>query len=81
MRILKNAHAEDVKAAVRKRGKSLTEIARDAGLHDSTCRAALLRPIPAGNAAIAKFIDRSLNQLWPEWYDAQGNRLTARKAA
>lgn len=81
MRRLKNAHPEDVKAAVRKLGKSLTDVARDAGLHDSTCRAALLRPVPAGNKAIAKFLDRDLDQLWPEWFDAQGDRQPGARAA
>ena len=43
---LHNTHPEDVKAAVRKTGITLAELARRNGLSDSTTRKALYRPQP-----------------------------------
>lgn len=71
-----NMHAEDVKAAVRKKGISLARLARDNGLSDSAVRKALYGPIPRGNRAIAKHLKKPLHELWPEWFDKHGNRIT-----
>lgn len=71
----RNEHPEDVKAAVRKKGVTLAELARRNKMSDSTTRAALYRPQPSGNAAVAKFLGKTLNELWPEWFDVQGNRI------
>lgn len=57
-----------IKAAVHRRGKSLTELALEAGLHTSACRVALLRHFPAGERAIADFLGISPRVLWPERY-------------
>lgn len=72
-----NQHPENIKAAVRKTGVSLAELARRHGLNESTTRAALRRPQPSGNRAIAKHLKKPLHKLWPEWFDKQGNRITA----
>lgn len=77
----RNQHPEDVKAAVRKRGKTLTQLALEAGLSASACRTALLEPVPAGNRAIATFLDTPVQQLWPEWFDQNGCRRLASKGA
>lgn len=74
-----NKHPEDIKADVRKTGISLAELARRHGLDDSTTRAALRRPQPSGNRAIAKHLKKTLNELWPEWFDAGGNRISGPK--
>lgn len=71
-----NEHPEDIKAAVRKTGISLAELARQHGLDDSTTRAALRRPQPSGNQAIADHLKKPLHEIWPEWFDEQGNRIT-----
>lgn len=73
-------HKEDIKAAVRKQGKTLTRLALDAGLAESTCRNALYRPTPSGNRAIAAFLGLSVHDLWPQWYAADGSRLTIRSS-
>ena len=75
----RNQHPEDIKAAVRKRGKTLTQLALDSGLSASACRTALLEPVPAGNRAIATFLGTPVQLLWPEWFDEHGRRRSARK--
>ena len=70
-----NMHREDIKAAVRKRGKDMCQISAEAGLARDTASISLRRPIPAANAAIADFLGKSLHEIWPEWYDAAGNRI------
>lgn len=71
---LTNLHPEDVKAAVRKRGKTLQQLSLDAGLSKAACRVSLLRPVPRANQAIAQFLEKRLHELWPEWYAADGSR-------
>lgn len=70
-----NMHPEDVKAAVRKKFGSLAALARQNGVSDSVVRAALIRPQPTGNRIIAKCLELSVHELWPEWYDADGQRI------
>jgi len=71
----KNWHREDVKAAVRKRGKTLVDIALEAGLHPTAASAALKAPFPSAQAAIANFLGLPLNAIWPLWYDENGQRI------
>ncbi|MGE4527979.1 MAG: transcriptional regulator [Rhodospirillaceae bacterium] len=68
-------HPEDIKAAVRKTGITLTALSLANGLAECTCRASLTRAVPAGNRAIAEHLGRKLSDLWPQWYDAEGHRL------
>lgn len=74
-----NMHAEDVKAKVRKTGVSLAKLARNNKLSDSAVRKALYEPIPRGNAVIAKHLNTSLHEIWPEWFDGTGNRISGPK--
>lgn len=74
-----NNDPEDIKAAVRKTGISLAELARRNGLDESTTRAALRRPQPSGNRAIAARLGEPLNEIWPEWFDETGNRISNRE--
>jgi len=64
----------DVKAQVGKAGGSLSEIAKTARIHPSSCSHALDYPIPSANRAIAKFLGKSVHELWPEWFDKNGKR-------
>ena len=68
-------HPEDVKAAVGKTGISLSELARRHSLNPSTVVHAVRRPQPSGNRAIAKHLKKKLHELWPEWFDKDGNRV------
>lgn len=74
-----NMHAEDVKAKVRKTGISLAKLARNNKLSDSAVRKALYEPIPRGNAVIAKHLGKKLHELWPEWFDGNGYRISTPK--
>jgi Ner family transcriptional regulator len=67
-------HPEDIKAEVRKRGSTLAGVARSVGLSDSSTRVAFHQPIPTANRAIAAFIGVPVNELWPQWFDTDGNR-------
>lgn len=76
-------HAEDVKAAVRRTGISLRELGRRTNTLGDTLSKCLYVPCPKGNRVIAKYLDRPLHQIWPEWYDRTGDRLpsTQRKTS
>jgi Ner family transcriptional regulator len=74
-----NMHAEDVKAAVRKKGVSLASLARKNGLSDSAVRKALYGPIPRGNQVIARHLGKTVHEIWPEWFGEDGTRVTRPK--
>lgn len=74
----KGWHAEDIKGAIRKRGRSLTALALENDLCESACRAALLRPQPAAEKVISEFLGVSLHLLWPDRYFRDGNRKPRR---
>ena len=67
-------HAEDIKAAIRKRGVTVSRLGRMNGLHESACRAALIRSQPRAEKVISEFLGVSLHELWPTRYDANGER-------
>lgn len=77
----RNMHPEDIKAAVGKTGIGLSELARRHGLNPSTVVHAVRRPQPSGNRAIAKHLGKGLHDLWPEWFDKDGNRLSNPKTS
>lgn len=63
----------DIKAEINRGGSSLSDIAQNAGLDPSACSQALIYPIPRANAAIAAHLNKSLHELWPRWFDEQGD--------
>lgn len=70
-----NEHPEDVKAMVRKTGVSLAELARRNGMAEGTGARALYEPCPRMNQAIAGHLKKTVHELWPEWFDATGDRI------
>lgn len=68
-------HRADIMAAVYKKDMTLRSLALANGLGESTCRAALMKPSPTANRAIAKLIGIPVHKLWPQWFDKYGNRL------
>jgi len=68
-------HPEDIKAEVRKKFGSMAELGRQNGVSTSVIRAALIRPQPTGNRLIAECLGKTLHEIWPGWYDADGNRI------
>ena len=71
----KGLHKEDIKAKVRKTGISLRQLSLNAGLKEATVRNALHRAIPTADKAIAECIGKKVHEIWPDRYDAQGNRI------
>jgi Ner family transcriptional regulator len=55
-------------AEIRRRGGSLRQIAREAGLEKSACSAALIRPLPSAEVAISEYLRLPLTELWPDRY-------------
>lgn len=68
-------HPADIKAAIHKRGMTLSKLAVDNGLTESCVRAALLRCQPAADAVISSFLGVPLHELWPDRWDAEGLRV------
>lgn len=68
-------HPEDIKAAVRKSGSTLAAIAIENGFDVSNMSHALTRRTPNAQRAIANHLGKSLHELWPQFYDANGNRV------
>jgi Ner family transcriptional regulator len=70
----KGWHPADIRAAVVKRGKTLTGLALENDLDESACRAALIRPLPKAEKAISRLLDVPLHVLWPDRWDEEGRR-------
>lgn len=71
----KGWHPQDIKSAVWKRGTTLSRLAKDNGLSESACRAALIRPQPEADRVISKFLGIALHILWPDRYDEDGAQV------
>jgi len=65
-------HPVDIKAAIQKAGSNLTQLAVSAGLNPGACRRAVRSRHPAGERAIADFLDIPLWVLWPDRWRQQG---------
>lgn len=65
-------HPEIVKAEVRRRGITLTQLALDNDLSPAACRVALIRPFHRAEQAIAAFIGVPARKIWPDRYDPDG---------
>lgn len=76
-----NQHAEDVKAAVRKTGLTLEALGTRSGVPGATIRKCLYVPCPKGNRVVAGYLGRRLSELWPAWYDRDGNRIPSQTKA
>ena len=68
-------HPADIIAGLRKKGTSLAEVSRRAGLASSTLANALTRARPRGEKLIADALETSPEIIWPSRYiDDRGNR-------
>lgn len=74
-------HPEDIKAAVRKTGTTLSALSRAAGLSDGAAKRALETPWPRAEAIIAHCIGRRPQDIWPSRYDRNGAPLKGRPVA
>ncbi len=62
-------HEQDIIAAVRKKGSSLHQLAREDGRPGTTYTRALRKRFPHVQRRIASFLGLSCHELWPHWYD------------
>lgn len=70
-------HPEDIKAAIRKAGSTLTALAKETGVPRTALSMALHARISApAEAAIANFIGKHPAEIWPSRYSQDGKRLT-----
>lgn len=72
--MLQDWHPEDIKAAVRRRGRTLASVARDAGIKERALARALVVPRRAAEAAIAAELDEHPKDIWPTRYNEDGSR-------
>lgn len=61
-------HRADIRAELEKRGKSLRQLSREAGLSENTLRNALDRKWPKGERIIAEAIGVKPEVIWPTRY-------------
>ncbi len=71
----KGWHKSDIKAALEKRGLSLSNLDQTNGFPPGTCSAALYRPHRRAELVIAEALGRSPRELWPSRYHDDGSRL------
>lgn len=72
-------HPEDIKAAIRKRGITLAELALRADVSKQAVSAALdRRSSERIDKVIAEFIGLKPHQIWPSRYNAKGQRIRYR---
>ena len=68
-------HPEDIKAAIRKTGVSLSALSSSLGFTDAAVRQVLARPWPRLQALIAEHLGMQPHLIWPSRYDAAGQPL------
>lgn len=70
-------HSEDVKAAIRKKGSTLTALAKAHGISaQALSRAILERSSARAEIIIAEFLGVRPALIWPSRYNERGKRLT-----
>lgn len=62
-------HRADIVAALKKRGLSVRQLSRDAGLSENTLANALRSPWPKGEEIIATAIGKKPEEVWPSRYN------------
>ena len=69
-------HPADIIAGLRKKGTSLAEVSRSAGLASATLANALTRSWPRGEKLIADALETSPEIIWPSrYFDDRGSRI------
>jgi Ner family transcriptional regulator len=62
-------HPEDIKAAIRKKRKTLSQLSLDNGYNVHAVRQALRRPWPNVERIIGEFLGVAPSVLWPDRYE------------
>ena len=67
-----------IKCAILLKGATLRSLSLKAGLCMEACSKAIHVPFPAGEEAIAEFLDIPACELWPDRFNADGSRKNSR---
>lgn len=68
-------HAEDIKAAIRKKEVTISELAIAIGSRASVISRALREPVSERvERQVAEFIGRKPHEVWPDRFDRNGER-------
>ena len=73
-------HPELIKAQVRMRGTTLTQLAVDKGMHRTALIKACHKPLSRAEKIISDFLQVPLHELWPSRWTADGHRIRPRYA-
>ncbi|MDU4301668.1 MULTISPECIES: helix-turn-helix domain-containing protein [Eikenella] len=73
-------HPADIMAALKKRGWTISALAREANVHRSTIWCALHKPYPKSERLIAAALDMNPEQIWPQRYAARNYHPVLRHA-
>jgi lambda repressor-like predicted transcriptional regulator/phage repressor protein C with HTH and peptisase S24 domain len=65
-------HPEEIKAAIRKTGMTLSDLSRSAGFSDGAAKRALLIPWPRIEVVIATRLGLKPEEIWPSRYTPEG---------
>lgn len=78
-RVSKPWHPADIIAAVRKQGTTLQRLSREHGFSVFTMNKAVRQCFPACHDIIADVVGEPRQTIWPQYYDRDGVRLSARE--
>ena len=67
-----------IKAELQRRGFSFNKLAQESGFAAKSFSAALKKPSVKVNAYMARVIGIPVHELWPFWFDADGDLIPAR---
>lgn len=67
-----------IRAELRRRGLRNKEMAAESGFSASSLRMALKRPLTKVNRYIASLLGVPTHELWPDWFDADGELIPAK---
>lgn len=67
-----------IKAEIYRRGETLTSLAKQLGHVPGSLRGAFHNPMSSANRAIAQFLDIPVQELWPDWFDSDGELIPRR---
>lgn len=69
----------DIKSELHRRGMTLTKLAELNDLDPSACRKVKTHPNLKAEAAIADFLGRKVEELWPDRYPIRKSRILSSK--
>lgn len=71
-------HPELIRAEIKMRGKTLTDVAKMYDISPRVVSLALQQPSLSGEKAIAQFLNKPLHELFPERWTKDGKRIRPR---